>query len=227
MTRVGSGPFPTEVDGEDGDMLVDLGHEYGTNTGRRRRPGWLDLVLLRSRRAAELALGDRRHQARRAVRLRHGQGLRRLPRRRRAVRARPVPPVGAAPRPSRSTGSCPAGATDLSGATDRIRAPARGPRLPRRDRRVHRRAGHLRRRRSRPGAVRPHSPHERAGPQRSASSARARASTPSRTCSPAAPTSSSPRAIPASRGGPRRATSSSSTPAPARGDRSRPVRHRS
>jgi adenylosuccinate synthase len=46
LTRVGAGPFPTEVDGVQGDMLVDLGHEYGTNTGRRRRPGWLDLVLL-------------------------------------------------------------------------------------------------------------------------------------------------------------------------------------
>lgn len=47
VTRVGSGPFPTEVQGEVGDALVELGHEYGTNTGRRRRPGWLDLVLLR------------------------------------------------------------------------------------------------------------------------------------------------------------------------------------
>jgi len=47
VTRVGSGPFPTEVDGEPGERLVELGHEYGTNTGRRRRPGWLDLVLLR------------------------------------------------------------------------------------------------------------------------------------------------------------------------------------
>jgi len=47
LTRVGSGPFPTELHGEQGDMLVELGHEYGTNTGRKRRPGWLDLVLLR------------------------------------------------------------------------------------------------------------------------------------------------------------------------------------
>jgi adenylosuccinate synthase len=47
VTRVGSGPMPTEVTDEQGDMLVELGHEYGTNTGRRRRPGWLDLVLLR------------------------------------------------------------------------------------------------------------------------------------------------------------------------------------
>ena len=46
LTRVGSGPFPTEVEGEQADMLVELGHEYGTNTGRKRRPGWLDLVLL-------------------------------------------------------------------------------------------------------------------------------------------------------------------------------------
>jgi adenylosuccinate synthase len=46
-TRVGSGPFPTEVDGEIADTLVERGHEYGTNTGRRRRPGWLDLVMLR------------------------------------------------------------------------------------------------------------------------------------------------------------------------------------
>jgi adenylosuccinate synthase len=47
VTRVGSGPFPTEVEGRVADYLVDRGHEYGTNTGRRRRPGWLDLVMLR------------------------------------------------------------------------------------------------------------------------------------------------------------------------------------
>jgi len=46
-TRVGSGPFPTELIGELGDKIVDIGHEYGTVTGRRRRPGWLDLVMLR------------------------------------------------------------------------------------------------------------------------------------------------------------------------------------
>ena len=48
-TRVGAGPFPTELhDGDPvGDVLVDRGHEYGTNTGRRRRPGWLDLVMIR------------------------------------------------------------------------------------------------------------------------------------------------------------------------------------
>ena len=46
-TRVGAGPFPTEVHGELGDRIVDIGHEFGTVTGRRRRPGWLDLVMLR------------------------------------------------------------------------------------------------------------------------------------------------------------------------------------
>jgi adenylosuccinate synthase len=47
VTRVGSGPFPTELFDEAGDAIVERGHEYGTNTGRRRRPGWLDLVMLR------------------------------------------------------------------------------------------------------------------------------------------------------------------------------------
>jgi len=47
VTRVGSGPFPTELDDEVGEMLVERGHEFGTNTGRRRRTGWLDAVMLR------------------------------------------------------------------------------------------------------------------------------------------------------------------------------------
>jgi adenylosuccinate synthase len=47
VTRVGAGPFPTELFDEVGDLLVDIGHEYGTNTGRRRRTGWFDAVMLR------------------------------------------------------------------------------------------------------------------------------------------------------------------------------------
>ena len=47
ISRVGSGPFPTELFDEVGDWLVDRGREYGTVTGRRRRCGWLDLVALR------------------------------------------------------------------------------------------------------------------------------------------------------------------------------------
>ena len=47
ITRVGAGPFPTELDGDLGNLLVDRGHEYGTNTGRRRRVGWFDAVMAR------------------------------------------------------------------------------------------------------------------------------------------------------------------------------------
>ena len=47
VTRVGAGPFPTEIGGEAGDYLVETGHEYGTNTGRRRRVGWFDAVMAR------------------------------------------------------------------------------------------------------------------------------------------------------------------------------------
>jgi adenylosuccinate synthase len=47
VTRVGEGPFPTEIDGPDQDRVRELGEEYGTTTGRERRCGWLDLVALR------------------------------------------------------------------------------------------------------------------------------------------------------------------------------------
>lgn len=46
-TRVGSGPFPTELFDETGRLIRDLGHEYGAVTGRERRCGWIDLVALR------------------------------------------------------------------------------------------------------------------------------------------------------------------------------------
>jgi adenylosuccinate synthase len=47
LTRVGSGPFPTELFDDLGDRIVDIGHEYGVNTKRRRRPGWFDAVMMR------------------------------------------------------------------------------------------------------------------------------------------------------------------------------------
>jgi adenylosuccinate synthase len=47
VTRVGAGPFPTELFDDAGDTIVERGHEFGTNTGRRRRPGWFDAVMLR------------------------------------------------------------------------------------------------------------------------------------------------------------------------------------
>ncbi|MCI0504647.1 MAG: adenylosuccinate synthase [Gammaproteobacteria bacterium] len=46
-TRVGSGPFPTELDDEDGKHLAEKGHEFGSTTGRPRRCGWFDAVALR------------------------------------------------------------------------------------------------------------------------------------------------------------------------------------
>jgi adenylosuccinate synthase len=47
VTRVGAGPFPTELFDETGMMLVERGHEFGTNTGRMRRCGWFDAVMAR------------------------------------------------------------------------------------------------------------------------------------------------------------------------------------
>ena len=47
VTRVGAGPFPTEIEGADQERVRELGAEYGTVTGRERRCGWLDLVALR------------------------------------------------------------------------------------------------------------------------------------------------------------------------------------
>jgi adenylosuccinate synthase len=47
LTRVGEGPFPTEIEGPDQERVRELGGEYGTVTGRERRCGWLDLVGLR------------------------------------------------------------------------------------------------------------------------------------------------------------------------------------
>ena len=46
-TRVGAGPFPTELFCEEGQKIADLGHEFGATTGRPRRCGWLDLVALK------------------------------------------------------------------------------------------------------------------------------------------------------------------------------------
>jgi len=45
-TRVGSGPFPTELEDETGEQLRKIGHEFGATTGRPRRCGWMDLVAL-------------------------------------------------------------------------------------------------------------------------------------------------------------------------------------
>jgi len=47
LSRVGTGPLPTELENDVGDHLVEVGEEYGTTTGRRRRVGWFDLPMVR------------------------------------------------------------------------------------------------------------------------------------------------------------------------------------
>jgi len=47
VTRVGAGPFPTELTDDVGELLVERGHEFGTNTGRKRRCGWFDVPMAR------------------------------------------------------------------------------------------------------------------------------------------------------------------------------------
>ena len=47
-SRVGEGPFVTEQINETGDTIRELGHEYGTTTGRPRRCGWLDMVMIKT-----------------------------------------------------------------------------------------------------------------------------------------------------------------------------------
>ena len=70
-TRVGGGPFPTELDDEIGRLIGQRGNEFGTNTGRPRRCGWFDAVLTRQMRQ------DLRHRRRRADQARHSRRLRR------------------------------------------------------------------------------------------------------------------------------------------------------
>lgn len=47
-TRVGKGPFPTELENETGEWIREKGHEYGVTTGRSRRCGWIDIVILKT-----------------------------------------------------------------------------------------------------------------------------------------------------------------------------------
>ena len=129
-TRVGAGPFPTELDDELGAYIRERGGERGTTTGRDRRTGWLDLVALRYaarlNRLSALAITKLDVLAgidplRVAVRYRSSEGA--LPRR------APLPPVGPARRRGRVRG-----AARVRGRHRRLpqrgRPPARGSRLP-------------------------------------------------------------------------------------------------
>jgi adenylosuccinate synthase len=85
-TRVGSGPFPAELTDATGERLGERGREFGTVTGRKRRCGWFDAVLVRQTCTTGGVTRDRAHQARRARRLRGAEDLHRLRARRGAAR---------------------------------------------------------------------------------------------------------------------------------------------
>ena len=92
-TRVGSGPFPTELTDAIGERLGERGQEFGVNTGRKRRCGWFDACLVRQVIKVSRHQRHRAHQARRARRIRGDQGVRRLRARRRSASTvyRPAP----------------------------------------------------------------------------------------------------------------------------------------
>ncbi len=77
-TRVGEGPFPTELHDEVGQRLGERGHEFGTVTGRKRRCGWFDAVLVRQTCATSRRQRHCPDQARCARRVRRAEDLRRL-----------------------------------------------------------------------------------------------------------------------------------------------------
>ena len=117
VTRVGEGPFPTEIAGADQARVRELGAEYGTTTGRERRCGWLDLVGAALRGAAQRADLARAHEAGRPVDLRGAAGLRRptgcrMARRRRS--SRPTRATSTTPR--LSTRRCRAGSSRSTGS---------------------------------------------------------------------------------------------------------------
>ena len=76
VTRVGEGPFPTEIEGADQARVRELGQEFGTVTGRERRCGWLDLVGLRFAVRVNGITSLAPHEARRPLRLRRASRLR-------------------------------------------------------------------------------------------------------------------------------------------------------
>ena len=99
VTRVGEGPFPTEIEGPDQERVRELGGEFGTVTGRERRCGWLDLVALRYAVRLNGITAARADEARRALRLRRDPGLHALPAaRRRGDRRVPGAPERLPPR---------------------------------------------------------------------------------------------------------------------------------
>ena len=154
VTRVGAGPFPTELYEEVGEEIRQRGGEFGTTTGRARRTGWLDLVALRYAARINSAHRADHHEARRAVRLRHGARVHvatAAPRTRRS-RTSPITSRSCTTRPAEYT-ELPGWKEDLGECRTPADLPAGGARLPRVHRGVPQRAHRARRRgsRSRPG----------------------------------------------------------------------------
>ena len=149
-TRVGAGPFPTELDDQLGATMREAGGEYGTTTGRARRVGWIDLVALRY--AARL--NTLTHLAITKLDVLSGLGqpprLHPLPHAQRGELHRvPLSPDRPAPRRRGVRGAAGLGRRP-DGMPDRGRPPADGARLPRLPRRLCRRADRAHQRR--PGA---------------------------------------------------------------------------
>ena len=91
LTRVGEGPFPTELFGEMGDRLRETGMEYGASTGRPRRCGWYDAVAVR------YAVARQRHRQHRADQARRARRPRRRSRSARATRSAVAPSASSRP----------------------------------------------------------------------------------------------------------------------------------
>ena len=109
-TRVGAGPFPTELDDALGERIREAGGEFGTTTGRPRRTGWLDLVALRYATRINGLTAPGADQARRADRRRPALRRGPLPRSRRCdLRRVPLPPVDRAQGDRATWSSCRAG----------------------------------------------------------------------------------------------------------------------
>ena len=149
-TRVGEGPFPTELDDDIGRHMLERGHEYGTTTGRQRRCGWLDLVALRYAARINGLTGLV------ITKLDVLSGIDPLrvctqlpPRRGRGVRGLPLPPVDPAQRRGRVRGAARASRRTSASAAAIADLPRGRARLPRVRRRVRRRAGQAGRRRAR------------------------------------------------------------------------------
>ena len=126
-TRVGEGPMPTELLDDDGDRLREIGVEFGTTTGRKRRCGWFDAPGGRVGGPGQRVHRHLLDQARRADRLGADPGLRRLRGRRHRVRHACRSPSPTSTTPCRSTRSSTAGprTSPAAGTSTTCRRPPR------------------------------------------------------------------------------------------------------